>query len=372
MSFPSLATAPAPAASDPLENEPGAGFRIGPHAVRPLRADMPVLSLAPMAGVGNWVFRLICARLGARTVGVEFINCRVIGENSARTRRLLDFSDAEVYDRTGMSLLAAQIYGNDIGLMAAGAREFERRGCHLVDINFGCSVPQILRKGCGAAYLRDLDRMYRAVRAAVEAVSVPVIVKTRIGWDAGSVNIVEVIRRCEDAGARAIAVHARTVEQKYKGKADWGWIAAAVEAASVPVFGNGDVHTYEDAVEMSEQTGCAGVMIGRAAIANPWIFAGRRNVGLPERIDLAVEQLRLMARYKGDRVGVLETRKHLALYFKDLGRNSETRRRILTTGSLPELIEVLCAWREQGAGEPAADLGLTHAEAGSLAWGGNG
>ena len=332
---------------------------------------MPVLSLAPMVGVGNWVFRLICARLGARTVGVEFINCRMISQHSERSERLLDFSDAMVYRDTGMSLLAAQIYGNDIDLIAAGAREFERRGAQIVDINFGCSVPHIVRKGCGAAYLRDLGRLYAAVRATVDSVTVPVVIKTRIGWDDDSINLIEVIERAEEAGASAIAVHARTVVQQYKGKARWDWIGRAVDAAAIPVFGNGDVYSYEDAVALTELTGCAGVMIGRAAMANPWIFSGRRAVSVSERVDLAIDQLQLMSKYKGNRLGVLETRKHLALYFKVLGRKSQLRRSILTTASLQELIEVLRSWRTSN-GADDDDLSLTAAEAGALAWGGTG
>lgn len=331
---------------------------------------MPVLTLAPMAGVGNWVFRLICARLGARLVGVEFINCRTAVESSRRAAQLLDFSDARIYAQTGMSVLAAQIYGNDIGLIAAGAREFERRGAQVVDINFGCSVPQLLRKGCGAAYLRDLDRLYSAVRQTVEAVAIPVIVKTRIGWDAESINILEVVRRVEDAGARAIAIHARTVVQKYKGRADWSWIARAREVATIPVIGNGDVFSYEDALRMQQQTGCDAVMIGRAAMANPWIFAARQGASLRERIDLALEQLQLMVQFKGERVGVMETRKHLALYFKALPRTSQLRQRLLQTASLQELAELLQGWKESGPEEAEADLTLSEAEAGALAWGG--
>ena len=334
---------------------------------------MPVLTLAPLAGVGNWVFRLICARLGARMVGVEFINCRTIAEDSHRSRRLLDFSDAEIYDETGMSLLAAQIYGNDIGLIALGARRMQELGAQVVDINFGCSVPYIVRKGSGAAYLRDLDLLYRAVRGTVEAVEVPVIVKTRIGWDDDSINILEVVRRVQDAGARAIAIHARTVAQKYLGAADWQWIGRAKEIARIPVFGNGDVHAYEDAVAMQRQTGCDGVMIGRAAMANPWIFSGRNGSTCAERIDLAIEQLRLMSRYRGERLGVLESRKHLALYFRGLGRDSALRRRLLTIPSLPELIDFLEAWRQSAAGEgDETDMRLSAREAAGLAWGGTG
>ena len=333
---------------------------------------MPILTLAPMAGVGNWVFRLICARLGARLVGVEFINCRAIGIRSRKSQQMLDFSDAKIYADTGIALLAAQIYGNDIDLLANGAREFERRGAQIVDINFGCSVPRIVEKGCGAAYLRDLDRLYQAVQRSVEAVSVPVIVKTRIGWDEEEINILEVIRRCEDAGAKAVAIHARTVVQKYKGRADWSWIRRAVEASSIPIIGNGDVFDLDSARRMQQETGCDAVMIGRAAMANPWIFSGRDGATLAERVNLALEQLRLMAEYKGVRVCILETRKHLALYFKNLPRASELRRRLLTTTTLVELTDLLATWEESANLSNETDLTLSASEAEALAWGGNG
>ena len=345
-------------------------MQLGPHQLNPFKEDMPILTLAPMAGVSNWVFRLICARLGARLVGVEFINCRTIGIRSRKSLQMLDFSDAPIYADTGISLLAAQIYGNDIDLIANGAREFERRGAQVVDINFGCSVPKIVAKGCGAAYLRDLDRLYQAVERTVKAVSVPVIVKTRLGWDEEEINILEVVRRCEDAGAQAVAIHARTVVQKYKGQANWHWIGRAVEASSLPIIGNGDVLTLDDARLMQRETGCAAVMVGRAALANPWLFSGRSGATLSERIDLALEQLRLMAAYKGERAGVRETRKHLSLYFKSLPRASELRRRLLTTASLAELADLLAEWKEPAAEE--ADLTLSAAEAEALAWGGNG
>jgi tRNA-dihydrouridine synthase B len=357
-------------AADPVEPLPA--FYIGPYGLCPLRPDMPVLALAPMAGIGNWVFRLICAQLGARLVGVEFINCRLVHQSGKRMERLLDFSDAEIYRKTGISLLAAQIYGNDIPMMAAGAAELERRGSQVVDINFGCSVPQIVAKGSCAAYLRDLPRFYEAVRATVEAVSVPVIVKTRIGWDDDNLNIVEVVQRAQDAGAKAIAIHGRTVMQKYDGKADWEWIRRACDAADIPVFGNGDVRTYEDALRMTEQTGCDGVMIGRAAMANPWIFSGRLGASLAERIELAAEQVRWMAQYKGERVGVQETRKHLVLYFRDLQRGSPERQRLLTTSSLGELLEFLESWRDSLDEDEERDLGLSRSEANRLAWGGTG
>ena len=348
-------------------------MQIGPYALTPQRADLPILTLAPMAGVGNWVYRLICAKLGARIVGVEFINCRNIGATSRKSEWQLNFSDAAIYEETGLSLLAAQIYGNDIELIAAGAREFERRGAQIVDINFGCSVPQILRRGSGAAYLRDLDRLYEAVYATVQAVKIPVTVKTRIGWDDDDINILEVVQRCEQAGAQAIAIHARTVVQKYKGGAAWEWIARAKEAAQIPVIGNGDVFSVEDARRMQVVTQCDGVMVGRAAMANPWIFSGRDGASLPECIDLALEQLEHMAQYKGERVGVMETRKHLALYFKHLPRSSQMRQRLLTSDSLAELVDLLREWKDQDAQTfTPSDLVLTQSEADALAWGGNG
>lgn len=360
--------APAPAAAP----EPEPAFHIGPYPLRPLRPGMPVLALAPLAGVGNWVFRLICARLGARLVGVEFINCRIVHQSGIRVQRLLDFSDADVYRRTGISLLAAQIYGNDIGLMADGARELERRGAQVVDINFGCSVPQIVRKGSCAAFLRDLPRFYEAVAATVEAVSVPVMVKTRIGWDDDTINVVEIVRQAQAAGARAIAIHARTVMQKYDGQARWEWLKHACEEAEVPVFGNGDVRSYEDALAMVERTGCDAVMIGRAAMANPWIFSARRGANLAERIELAADQVRWMAQYKGEHVGVKETRKHLALYFRDLHRDSPERLRLLTTESLGELLDFLEGWSQALDGDPERDLALSASEANRLAWSGTG
>lgn len=347
-------------------------MQIGPHTLTPFAPGLPIMTLAPMAGVGNWVFRLICARLGARIVGVEFVNCRNIDNNSRKTRHLLDFSDAEIYRRTGSSLLAAQIYGNDPEMIASGARRFEELGSQLVDINFGCSVPRIVEKGSGAAYLRDLDRLFQAVHLTVEAVRVPVTVKTRIGWDADAINILEVVRRVEQAGARAIAIHARTVRQKYAGKSDWSWIARAKEIAAIPVIGNGDVLSVEDARAMCEQTGCDAVMIGRAAMANPWIFSGRNGASLTERIDLALRQLDDMVAFKGDRVGVWETRKHLALYFKHLPRASQLRRQLLTTDSLSELADLLRTWRKKGVDSSPLDLTLSEQEAAALSWSGSG
>jgi nifR3 family TIM-barrel protein len=342
-------------------------LHLGPYALSSVSPELPVMTLAPMAGVGNCVFRLLCARLGARVLGVEFVNARNLNDGSRRTALAVDFSDAEVYRASGQAVLAAQIYGNEPALVAAGAARLEALGAQVVDINFGCSVPRVMRKGSGAAYLRDLDRLYLAVRLTVEAVRVPVTVKTRVGWDQDSINVGEVVQRAQDAGARAIAVHARTVCQRYDGPADWSWIARAREVATIPVIGNGDVRSAEDACRMAAQTGCDAVMVGRAAMANPWIFAGRAGASRRERIDLAIEQLQRMATFKGERSGVLQTRKHLALYFRDLPRGDELRRQILTTATLAELIPLLRRWQEEQE-QAEVDLILSASEARSMAW----
>jgi tRNA-dihydrouridine synthase B len=181
------------------------------------------------------------------------------------------------------------------------------------------------------------------------------------------------VRRVEDAGAGAIAIHARTVVQKYKGQADWDWIGRAKEMAGIPVLGNGDVCSYEDSVAMQRRTGCDAVMIGRAAMANPWIFSARGGASLHDRLDLALEQVKLMATYRGERVGVLQSRKHLALYFRGLPRTGAMRRLLLTTDSLGELVGLMQSWRDRlEPGAEEADLTLSEREADALAWGGTG
>ncbi|MDP6051058.1 MAG: tRNA-dihydrouridine synthase, partial [Candidatus Latescibacteria bacterium] len=229
-------------------------IRIGPYSITPLRPGMPIMTLAPMAGISNWPFRLICARMGARMVGVEFINCNAILHKNLKTELMMDFCDVDMYRNTGHSVLAAQIYGNDIETMVEGAKVLEDRGAQIMDINFGCSVPKILRSDSGAAFLKDIDRMMNAVYRVAKALSIPVIIKTRLGWDHQNISILEVVKRAADSGAHAVAVHARTVGQKFNGQADWSWIARAVEVSQVPIFGNGDVFTYQDAIRMVKET----------------------------------------------------------------------------------------------------------------------
>ena len=317
---------------------------IGPHRIKSLRPGMPVLTLAPMAGISNWPFRLICAKMGAQMVGVEFINCNAILHENPKTLQMMNFCDADIYRDTGMSLLAAQIYGNDIGRMVEGARVLEEKGAQIMDINFGCSVPKILRSDSGAAFLKDIDRMMNAVRSVADAVSIPVIIKTRLGWDHDNISILEVVKRAADSGAHAVAVHARTVAQKFNGTADWSWIARAVEVSPVPIFGNGDVFTYQDAVRMVDETGCAGVMIARAARDNPYIFSGDVTPSFSERVRLARDHLGMMVEYKGEKVGVMEMRKFFASYFKGFPNASHLRTSLVQVDTVTQAHRILDDW----------------------------
>ena len=317
---------------------------IGPHHITSLRPDMPILTLAPMAGISNWPFRLICAKMGARMVGVEFINCNAILHKNPKTLQMMNFCDADIYENTGMSLLAAQIYGNDIDRMVEGARVLEERGAQIMDINFGCSVPKILRSDSGAAFLKDIDRMMNAVNSVAQAVSIPVIIKTRLGWDHKNISILDVVKRAADSGAHAVAVHARTVAQKFNGRADWSWIARAVEVSPVPILGNGDVFTFKDAVRMVTETGCAGVMIARAARDNPYIFSGDLIPTLPERVNLARDHLDMMVEYKGEKIGVMEMRKFFASYFKGFPNASHLRNRLVQVEFVTQAQQIFDEW----------------------------
>lgn len=319
-------------------------IQIGPYVITPLRPGMPIMTLAPMAGISNWPFRLVCARMGARMVGVEFINCNAILHKNLKTELMMDFCDVAMYKDTGHSILAAQIYGNDIDTMVEGALVLQDRGAQIMDINFGCSVPKILRSDSGAAFLKDVDRMMDAVYRVAKAMSIPVIIKTRLGWDHQNISILEVVKRAADSGAHAVAIHARTVAQKFNGAADWSWIARAVDASPVPILGNGDVFTYQDAIRMVKETSCAGVMIARAARDNPWIFTGGGVPTFLERIEMVKDHLQMMVAYKGEKVGVLEMRKFFASYFKGFPHASHLRSALVQVDTREQAHEILDLW----------------------------
>jgi tRNA-dihydrouridine synthase B len=307
-------------------------------------ANVPLL-LAPMAGVSEAPFRQLCRRMGADVVLSEFLSSEAIRR---RIRKALEGADFEECERP----IGIQIYGSDAAAMAeATALITEHYRPEFVDINFGCPVKKVVQRNGGSGCLRDLDLVDRIIRACVAATHLPVTVKTRSGWNDELRDPVGIALRMQDAGARAFTLHARTRTQMFGGKADWDEIAGVVEALEIPVIGNGDVQTAADVVRMVEHTGCAGVMVGRGAFGNPWLFrdaramlAGRPRPPAPtpaERFAVALEHARLALRLQGEgRKTVIEFRKHFGWYTKGLHGASELRGRLFQVESMAEAEEI--------------------------------
>ena len=299
------------------------------------------LILAPMAGVTDLAFRQICREHGAGLTVTEMVSAKALTYGDRKTPRLLTLGPGE-------HPVSAQIFGSDPDCMARGAAlAAAYSGCDIIDINMGCPAPKIVNNGDGSALMKSPALAAQIVAAVKRAVDLPVTVKFRKGWDLDSVNCVEFARRCEDAGADMLAVHGRTRSQQYEGKADWDAIAAVKQAVSVPVAANGDVFTPEDARRILDHTGADLVMIGRGSLGDPWIFE-RTNALLEtgetpplppfaERIDTAVRQIELAAADKGERVALLEARKHVNWYLKGVPRVREFKQRVSALERLDEL-----------------------------------
>lgn len=297
--------------------------------------------LAPMAGVTDRAFRQICREQGAALTVTEMVSAKALTYGDKKTPGLLALGVDE-------HPAAAQIFGHEPETMAEGAKiAREISGCDIIDINMGCPAPKIAGNGDGSALMRDPALAARVIEAVANAVDVPVTVKFRKGWDEKSVNCVEFARMAEQAGAAAIAVHGRTRAQQYSGNADWDAIAAVKHAVSIPVIANGDVAVPEDAVRILRHTGADAVMVGRGALGDPWIFA-RANALLEtgvcpplppfaERIDTAVRQIELAAAYKGERVAMLEARRHVNWYLKGQSGLKAFKMRICALERLEEL-----------------------------------
>ena len=292
--------------------------------------DFPVpVFLAPMAGVTDTAYRILAREMGCALVYSEMVSTLGI---HFRNEHTLDMLHTEAEERP----LAMQLFGAEPESVAEAAAYVESLGCaDILDFNMGCPAPKIVKNGGGSSLLREPDRAYRILAAIRKAIKMPVTVKMRIGWDAEHINVLEMAKLAEAAGVDAIAVHGRTREQFYRGHADWSQIAAVKQAVKIPVIANGDIRTCQDLARVFRETGCDGVMIGRAAQGNPWVFrqfhefltTGTELPGptLAERGSLILRHLDMLLRFKGDYVGSREMRKHATWYTKGLMHGAELR-----------------------------------------------
>ena len=319
-----------------------------------LRGSTTPLYLAPQAGVSESPFRRLCRGFGADVVVSEFVSSEGIRRRDRRTHEYLRFDQAE-------RPIGIQIFGADAAAMAeAAALVEELYAPTFLDINFGCPVKKVVNRNGGSGCLRDLGLVQTIIRAVAAAVSIPVTVKIRSGWSEENRNPVEIASRCQDAGARVLTLHARSRTQMYGGHANWDEIAAVVEALDIPVVGNGDVWTGEDARRMRDHTGCAGIMIARGSHGAPWLFAQARAAldGLPvpadpdvaERFRIVREHARLAIEFELDETkAMIEFRKHLGWYTKGLPSGRILRQELFEVTSLTQADSLLAAYEEAHA-----------------------
>lgn len=277
------------------------------------------IALGPMAGVTDWAFRTVCAELGAGITVTEMVSSRALVYKDKKSAALLRKNEG--------SICGAQIFGNDPEIMARGAvLALEISGCDFIDINMGCPMPKIANSGDGCGLMRTPELAGKIVEAVVQAVPVPVTVKCRLGWDKGSINVLDFTRRMEDSGAAMLTVHGRTRSMLYTGTADWDMIARVKQQCTVPILANGDIVSGEAAVKCKKWTKADGLMIGRATFGNPWIFEevqaalegteAPARLPLARRVDVAVRQFELALEDKGEHIACLEARKHFAWYLR--------------------------------------------------------
>ena len=300
--------------------------------------------LGPMAGVTDLPFRLLCREQGAGLLCMEMVSAKAIYYNNRNTESLLEIHP----DERPVSL---QLFGSDPKIMSEMAKRIEERPFAILDINMGCPVPKVVKNGEGSALMKNPKLVYDIVSAVVKAIEKPVTVKIRKGFDDNHVNAVEIAKIIEEAGASAVAVHGRTREQYYSGRADWDIIRQVKEAVSIPVIGNGDVTSPQKAEELVRQTGCDGIMIARGAEGNPWIFSemiAYEETGIvPPRPDkdavreMMLRHARLQLQYKGEFCGIREMRKHVAWYTKGLKGAARLREKVNAVESLEELENLL-------------------------------
>jgi tRNA-dihydrouridine synthase B len=315
--------------------------------------DFPLL-LAPMEDVSDPPFRAVCKEGGADLMYTEFISSEGLIRDAAKSRQKLDIFE---YERP----IGIQLFGGDIGNMVESAKIASEVNPDLIDINYGCPVKAVACRGAGAALLQDIPKMVQMTAEIVKCTKLPVTVKTRLGWDENTKNIVEVAERLQDIGIQALTVHGRTRVQMYKGAADWTLIGKIKEnpRMHIPIFGNGDIDSPEKAIEYKNRYGVDGVMIGRAAIGYPWIFNEIKHFiqygvkasapDIAERVRATRKHLEFSMQWKGDRLGVFEMRKHYTNYFKSIPDFKSYRMRLVEANSYQEVIDVLMEITEKYA-----------------------
>jgi tRNA-dihydrouridine synthase B len=316
--------------------------------------DFPLL-LAPMEDVSDPPFRALCKEQGADVVYTEFISSEGLIRDAAKSTMKLDIYEKE-------RPVGIQIFGANLESMLQSVEIVEKSGPDIIDINFGCPVKKVVSKGAGAGILKDVDLMVSLTEAMVKHTNLPITVKTRLGWDHDSIKILEVAERLQDVGCQAISIHGRTRAQMYKGEADWKPIAQVKDnpRMHIPVFGNGDVDSPEKAMLMRDEFGLDGAMIGRASIGYPWFFREVKHYfetgnhmappTLEERVDAARRHLQMAIDWKGERLGVFETRRHYTNYFKGIPHFKEYRMKMVTSDDSVDVFRVFDEVEKEFAG----------------------
>ena len=301
------------------------------------------LVLGPMAGVADWAFRTICAELGANITVTEMVSSRALVYKDQKSAALLR--------KNAGSLCGAQIFGNNPEIMAeAAVMALEISGCDFLDINMGCPMPKIANSGDGCGLMRTPELAGEIVSKVVQAVKVPVTVKCRLGWDKGSLNVIDFTKRMEDNGAAMVTVHGRTRGMLYSGVADWDYITKVKQNLTIPVIANGDIVSGETAVKCLKRTGADGIMIGRATFGDPWIFAEAKAAmagkpiperpALHKRVDVAVRQLELAKEDHGEKIACLEARKHFAWYLRGVAHSSYYKEQISSIATMEDVYRI--------------------------------